>query len=164
MKPFWNSPRALAWGALLALWGALPLGATEKEWPKSFQDHWDLGIVLGDPEGWGITSQFWLDQDCSLQPAVKFGWSGNPALQCDLLWHNDRWIPARHGTWPVYGGLGAVADAAGPAYGFRAVLGVSNRLEDLPGDFFVQLVPTYWVTGPGAAWQLYGELGLRLSL
>ncbi|HET9870040.1 MAG TPA: hypothetical protein VFR02_06040, partial [bacterium] len=109
-------------------------------------------------------AKFWLDRDTALQPACKFGWGGNGALECDLLWHNYRWIPSQGDEWPVYAGFGAALDTAGPWVGGRGVVGVAYLLEDLPGDFFVQLVPTYWFGGAPAAFQLYGETGLRLFL
>jgi hypothetical protein len=138
--------------------------AVQRVPPSSPQELLGLGLVVGDPEGWGITGKIWLDHEVAIQPAVKFGYSEEVALQCDLLWHNYQWIPAADDSWPVYIGAGAQADSYGSAAGVRGVLGVSYIFKDLPGDFYVQLVPAYWFQGPGPAFQIYGEMGSRLYL
>jgi hypothetical protein len=147
---------------LLAAFLVSPVWATQEQWLAPRPDRFGLGLIGGDPEGWGITGEFWLDHWVAIQPALKLGWNGNLALECDTLWHNYHWIPAHRDTWPFFYGFGAAADNIGPAFGIRGILGVEYILEDLPGDFFIQLVPTCWWNSPGPRWRIYGEAGLRL--
>ncbi|MGH7739398.1 MAG: hypothetical protein ACREL1_04555 [bacterium] len=125
------------------------------------QSAFSLGAVVGDPEAWGLSAKLWLSRDQAVQSALKWGWRGGLAVECDYLWHNDQWIESQNDAWPVYGGLGVVVDSMGPAEGLRVLLGVDYILWDLPGDVFAQLVPTYWVAGAVTPIQLYGEVGFR---
>lgn len=151
--------------ALVWAWGmASSAAATPRQGPLPPQELFGLGIVAGDPEGWGITGKLWLDHNVALQPVLKLGWNGNAALQCDLLWHNYKMIPSDLDSWPLYIGLGAVVDSLGPAWGLRAVGGIDYLLRDISGDVYAQLVPTYWLRAPVPAAELYGEVGFRFYL
>lgn len=125
------------------------------------QSTFSLGAVAGDPEAWGLSAKLWLSHDQAVQSALKLGWRGGLAVECDYLWHNDQWIRSQGDAWPVYWGLGAVVDSAGPAEGLRFLFGVDYIFRDLPGDVFAQLVPTYWIAGAVTPIQLYGEVGFR---
>jgi hypothetical protein len=138
--------------------------ATQRQGPLPLQELFGLGIVAGDPEGWGITGKLWLDHEVALQPALKLGWNGTGAVQCDILWHNYKMIPSDLDCWPLYIGLGAVVDSLGPAWGLRTVGGLDYLLRDISGDVYAQLVPTCWFSGAGAAVELYGEVGFRFYL
>jgi hypothetical protein len=151
--------------ALVLVWSpASPVLATQKQGPLEPQSLLGLGIVAGDPEGWGITAKIWLDHEMALQPVLKLGWNGNLALQFDFLWHNYNVIPSDLDSWPVYIGLGGVVDSSGPSEGIRGILGLDYIFRNLPGDFYVQLVPTYWLSGMATMVQLYGEVGFRFYL
>ena len=153
--------------------------AVQKMLPSPPQALLGLGLVLGDPEGWGIIGKLWLTHDIALQPALKLGfagsyatlrdgttsyYAGNYAVQCDILWHNYSWIPTDDDSWPVYFGGGWVYDSWGPGYGVRGIIGLSYIFYDVPGDLFIQLVPTDWLEGLGPAFQVDLEVGCRLYL
>jgi hypothetical protein len=155
------------WGVLVLILVGLTASsarATQSQGPPLPQSLLGLGLVVGDPEGWGISGKIWLDHDTALQPALKLGWMGNLAFECDLLWHNYNVIPSDLDSWPVYIGLGGVVDSSGPSEGIRGILGLDYIFRNLPGDFYVQLVPTYWLSGMATMVQLYGEVGFRFYL
>ena len=113
-----------------------------------------LGLELGAPTG--LTGKFFLSPDRALDFGIGdiynyFDRSGLH-LYGDYLWHPVSLVSTEDFELPLYVGVGGRfwsfdnrrADNtvnSASAFGFRVPVGVSFDLNNLPLDFFVQVVP-----------------------
>lgn len=125
------------------------LGGRRFEANKTF----GLGLELGAPTG--ITGKYFLSGDRALDFGVgellSYSSRSGVNLYGDYLFHPVSLVSTEDFELPFYVGLGGrfwdfgyqrPDGSSASAFGFRVPVGVAFDLNNLPLDFFVQIVPT----------------------
>lgn len=119
-----------------------------------------IGLVGGEPGGFGATGKYWLDSQSAFEGALKIN---GTLFQFSYLWHDFDVIHPKRGAFPFYIGIGGdLAVGGGVGAGVYAPVGITYlfQKEDVPIDLFVEAQPTLWFIN-GLNFSIYGNLGAR---
>lgn len=129
------------------------------------QDNFGLGIIVGEPTG--ISAKTWLSDHNALDAAVAWSVNRNSRFQlhADYLYHRNYLFATEDvsGRIPFYFGIGGrvrFADNGDDRLGVRFPLGLTTMMQQLPIEFFVEIVPIMDLA-PDTDFDINGAIGAR---
>jgi len=125
-----------------------------------------LGLMGGNPSG--LSLKVWTGPNVALDAGLGYAlWYGQAlSVHGDVLWHTSSLLQSSEdGYLPLYIGLGArVVMANAPDYpdmriGLRVPLGLEYVFAGAPLGLFLEVVPTFDVSGVPASHGFFGPQG-----
>lgn len=127
-----------------------------------------LGLTIGEPTG--ISAKIMKsggNQSLNLAAAWSLGVHDQLYLKGDYVWYNNRVLNANpeNGRLPVYYGIGGMAILSGDketdsVVGVRIPVGIDYFSEEIPFDFFLEIVPVVEIL-PSTDFSLSGGIGFH---
>jgi len=123
-----------------------------------------LGLMGGNPAG--LSLKVWTGPNVALDAGLGYSlWYGRAlSFHGDVLWHTRSMTQSADGYLPLYIGLGARAVLTDPDYpdmrvGIRVPFGLEYVFSNVPIGLFLELVPTFDLTGVPPGKGLFGPQG-----
>jgi hypothetical protein len=125
-----------------------------------------LGLMGGNPSG--LSLKVWTSPHVALDAGLGYSlWYGQAlSFHGDVLWHTNSLLQSSaDGYLPLYIGLGARAVLANaPVYpdmriGIRVPFGLEYVFESVPIGLFLEVVPTFDLSGVPPDHSLFGPQG-----
>jgi hypothetical protein len=124
-----------------------------------------LGLMGGNPSG--LSLKVWTGPHVALDAGLGYSlWYGQAlSFHGDVLWHTNSLTESPDGYLPLYIGLGArVVMANAPDYpdmriGLRVPFGLEYVFNSVPIGLFVEVVPTFDVSGVPPNRNFFGPQG-----